>query len=103
MLGGGGWPIQYSNLGNDALRASASHRYAAAPGSYDLSASPSYDPSTPTDNGAAASQAASDADNQAIQEMNDTNAMNASMAAAEEQNDAANAAASLQTEINAGM
>ena len=33
--------------------------------------------------------------------MNDTNAMNASMAAAEQQNDAANAAA-LQTEINAG-
>ena len=34
--------------------------------------------------------------------MNDTNALTASMAAAEEQNDEANAAA-LQTEINAGM
>ena len=33
--------------------------------------------------------------------MNDTNAMNASMAAAEAANDAANAA-TLQTEINAG-
>jgi hypothetical protein len=50
----------------------------------------------------AAQQAASDAENQAIQQMNDTNAMTASMAAAEQQNDAANAAA-LQTEINAGM
>ena len=34
--------------------------------------------------------------------MNDTNALNASMAAAEQENDAANAA-TLQTEINAGM
>jgi hypothetical protein len=34
--------------------------------------------------------------------MNDTNALTASMAAAEEQNDEANAA-TLQTEINAGM
>lgn len=46
------------------------------------------------------SQAASDAENQAIQSMNDENALNASMAAAEAQNDAANAA-TLQTEINA--
>jgi hypothetical protein len=41
-----------------------------------------------------------DAENQAIQSMNDTNALNASMAAAETQNDASNAA-TLQTEINA--
>ena len=41
-------------------------------------------------------------ENQAIQEMNDINALNASMAAAEQENDAANAA-TLQTEINAGM
>jgi len=34
--------------------------------------------------------------------MNDENALNASMQAAEQQNDAANAA-TLQTEINAGM
>jgi hypothetical protein len=64
--------------------------------------SPTYDTSTPVDNGAAAEQAASDAEVQAIQEMNDENAMTASMQAAEEQNDEANAAA-LQTEINAGM
>ena len=55
------------------------------------------------DNSAAANtdaQAASDAEVQAIQQMDDTNAMNASMAAAEQQNDAAQAAA-IQTEINA--
>jgi hypothetical protein len=46
-------------------------------------------------------QAASDSENQAIQEMNDENALNASMAAAEQQNDAA-VAATQQTEINAG-
>jgi hypothetical protein len=44
----------------------------------------------------------SDAENQAIQQMNDTNALTASMAAAEQQNEEANAA-TLQTEINAGM
>jgi hypothetical protein len=48
------------------------------------------------------SQAASDTENQAIQSMNDTDAANASMAAAESINDAANAA-TLQTEINVGM
>jgi hypothetical protein len=53
----------------------------------------------PVDNSAA--QAASDAEVQAIQQMNDENALVASMAAAEQENDAANAAA-LQTEINAG-
>jgi hypothetical protein len=63
--------------------------------------SPTYDTSVP-DSGAAAAQAASDAENQAIQSMNDTNAQTASMAAAEQENDAANAA-TLQTEINAGM
>jgi hypothetical protein len=55
------------------------------------------------DNSAAANtdaQAASDAEVQAIQQMDDTNALNASMAAAEQQNDAAQAAA-IQTEINA--
>jgi hypothetical protein len=67
-------------------------------------ASPSYDTPTTVDTGSAAadSQAASDAELQAIQQMDDTNALNASMAAAEEENDAANAA-TLQTEINAGM
>jgi hypothetical protein len=55
------------------------------------------------DNSAAANtdaQAASDAEVQAIQQMDDTNALNASMAAAEQQNEAAQAAA-IQTEINA--
>jgi hypothetical protein len=66
--------------------------------------SPSFDSSPVVDTSSAAtdSQAASDAEAQAIQSMNDTNALNASMAAAEQQNDAANAA-TLQTEINAGM
>ena len=59
--------------------------------------SPSYDN---TSSAATDAQAASDAEVQAIQQMNDTNALNASMQAAEEQNDAANAA-TLQTEINA--
>jgi hypothetical protein len=97
MLGGG--PVAYSRLVQDAMRARPSSR---SQGSYDWSA-PSYDSSPAIDESSAAqqSQAASDAENQAIQSMNDTNAMNASMAAAEQQNDAANAAA-LQTEINAG-
>lgn len=83
-----------------AARASASRHDS---GSYD--SSPSYDyTSTTTDTSSAATdaQAASDAENQAIQQMNDTNALNASMAAAEQENDAANAA-TLQIEINAGM
>jgi hypothetical protein len=94
---GGGWPVQYSGLVRGAV-ASTSHQSA---GSYD--SSPSYDTSSPTTVDTSASdQAASDAEVQAIQSMNDTNALNASMAAAEQQNDAANAA-TLQTEINAGM
>jgi hypothetical protein len=78
-------------------------------GSYE---SPAYDNSPTVDESSAASDslAASEAEDQAIQEMNDSNAQTASMAAAEEasmaaaeeQNDAANAA-TLQTEINAGM
>jgi hypothetical protein len=91
---GGGFP-QYSGLIQNALRAPASRR---SSGSYDWS--PSYDTSSSASSAATDSQAASDAENQAIQSMNDTNAMNASMAAAEQMNDAANAAA-IQTEINA--
>jgi len=101
MLGGG--PVAYSKLVQDAMKARPSSRsQGSSQGSSDWS-SPSYDSSPAVDDGSAAreSQAASDAENQAIQSMNDTNAMNASMAAAEQQNDAANAAA-LQTEINAG-
>jgi hypothetical protein len=75
---------------------------AARGGTYE--ASPSYDTSPTVDTSSAGTdaQAASDAEVQAIQQMNDENALNASMAAAEQQNDAANAA-TLQTEINAGM
>jgi hypothetical protein len=88
---------QYSGLIRNAMRAPASRR---SSGSSDWS--PSYDTSSSASvsSGAADSQTASDAENQAIQSMNDTNAMNASMAAAEQMNDAANAAA-IQTEINA--
>jgi hypothetical protein len=94
MLGGG--PIPYANLVRDVRAMPASG------GSYDSSYSPSYDTSVPASSAASDAQAASDEENQAIQETNDTNALTASMAAAEEENDEANAA-TLQTEINAGM
>jgi hypothetical protein len=95
MFGGG--PVQYSRLMHDDARARPSHR---SSGSSDWS--PSYDNSPPTDSGSSASdsEAASDAANQAIQSMNDEHALNASVAAAQAQNDAAQAAA-IQTEINA--
>jgi hypothetical protein len=91
---GGGWPIPYAVHHTGKTQNSG--------GESDWS--PSYDNSPVVDTTSAAtdSQAASDAEVQAIQSMNDTNALNASMAAAEQQNDAANAA-TLQTEINAGM
>ncbi len=96
MLGGG--PIPYANLVRDVRGQSGS-----GGGSYDFSSSPSYDNTAAAVSSAAADeQALSDQEDQAIQQMNDTNAMTASMAAAEQQNEAANAAA-LQTEINAGM
>jgi hypothetical protein len=96
MLGGG--PIRYANIIRDVRNLPASR------GSSGSSYSPSYDYSSWAAASCAAcdSQAASDQEVQEIQQMNDTNALNASMAAAEEQNDAANAA-TLQTEINAGM
>jgi hypothetical protein len=94
MLGGG--PIPYGNLVRDARSMPASG------GSFDWSSSPSDDTSPAASSAASDAQAASDAINQSIQQMNDINALNASMAAAEEQNDEANAA-TLQTEINAGM
>jgi len=98
---GGFLPPQYAGqIAAAAARASASHR---GSGTYD--SSPSYDyTSTTTDTSSAVNdaQAASDAESQAIQQMNDTNALNASMAAAEQENDVANAA-TLQTEINAGF
>jgi hypothetical protein len=94
MLGGG--PIPYANLVRDVRGMHGTGTYAGS--DY---ASPTYDTSV-TASSASDAQAASDAENQAIQSMNDTNALNASMAAAEQENDAANAA-TLQTEINAGM
>jgi hypothetical protein len=95
MLGGG--PIPYANLVRDVRGMSGS-----GGGSYDYSSSPSDDTAAAVSAAAAQEQAQSDEEVQAIQQMNDSNALNASMAAAEQQNDAANAA-TLQTEINAGM
>jgi hypothetical protein len=98
---GGVLPPQYTRLiASAAARASASHRDT---GSYDWSsgAAPTYDSPTPIDNGASDAAAAAAAAN-SEQELNDSMALTASMAAAEQENDAANAA-TLQTEINAGM
>jgi hypothetical protein len=89
---GGGFP-QYSGLVRNATRASRGSQ-----GSYD--SSPSYDASFGASSAGTDAQAASDSEAQAIQSMNDTNSLNASMAAAEQQNEAAQAAA-IQTEINA--
>jgi hypothetical protein len=91
---GGGFP-QYSGLIRNAMRAPASRRPV---GSYDWS--PSYDTSSGASSAGTDAQVASDAEAQAIQSMNDTSALNASTAAAEQMNDAANAA-TIQTEINA--
>jgi hypothetical protein len=90
-------PVQYSRLTQGAMRARPSYRSA---GSRDWS--PSYDssPAVDTSSSNTDSQAASDAANQAMQSLNDENALNASTAAAEAQNEAAQAAA-IQTEINA--
>jgi hypothetical protein len=101
---GGVLPPQYTRLiASAAARASASHR---GTGSYDWSSgsSPTYDsPASPApiDNSASDAAAAAAASN-SQQELNDSMALTASMAAAEQENDAANAA-TLQTEINAGM
>jgi hypothetical protein len=94
-------PPQYAGIVQSAMRQAASHRSSGtSSGGYD----PSFDSpssSTPIDNSASDAAAASAA---AVSEqnLNDETAMTASMAAAEQQNDAANAA-TLQTEINAGM
>ena len=77
MLSGGSVPD--ANLIRDAQRMRGS------PGSYDYS-SPTNDNSPAVEASAASEgQAASDDENQAIQQMNDTNALTASMAAAEQQ------------------
>jgi hypothetical protein len=85
---GGAMPQQYANR-------RGSDRYVSSP-SYDNS------PTIDTSSAGTDAQAASDQEVQQIQQMNDESALNASMAAAEQQNDAANAA-TLQTEINAGF
>jgi len=92
---GGPLPPQYAQIVQNAMRESASHR---SSGSYDFS------PSSPTvDVDNSQSQAAIDASDQAIQQEDQSlQDLDASVAAAEQQNDAANAAA-LQTDINAGM
>jgi hypothetical protein len=93
-------PPQYAGIVQSAMKQAASHRsYGTSSGGYD----PTFDspsPSTPIDNSASDAAAASAAA-ASEQNLNDEMALTASMAAAEQQNDAANAAA-LQTEINAG-
>jgi hypothetical protein len=89
----GGMPVQHQGVVRNAMRTRPGR---GSQGSHDGSSdwSPSYDTSSPAiDN--------SNAEAQAIQSMNDENALNASIAAAEQQNEAAQAAA-IQTEINAG-
>ena len=95
MFGGG--PLRYSRPTQNAMRGRPSHRSAAS-----TNWSPPYDnsPAGDTSSSGTDAQAASDAVNQAMQSMNDENALNASTAAAEAQNEAAQAAA-IQTEINA--
>ena len=90
----GNVPAQYQGLIRNAMRTRPGRGYQGAP-----DWSPSYDNSSPAiDN--SANDAAQAAESQAIQSMNDENALNASMAAAEQQSEAAQAAA-IQTEINA--
>jgi hypothetical protein len=98
MLSGG--PVPYANLVRDAQRMAVSR--GSSYGSSESSFTPSYDNSGPASCVSCDAQAASDQEVQAIQQMTDTNAATAAAAAAEEQNDEANAA-TLQTEINAGM
>ena len=103
---GGSLPPQYTQIVQNALRGAASHRYAGSAGSardsggYD----PTFDsPSPAVDVDNSQSQAAIDASDQAMQQEDQSlQDMDASNAAAEQQNDAANAAA-VQTDINAGM
>jgi hypothetical protein len=94
-------PPQYAQIVQNAMRESASHR---SSGSYESSGSYDFSPPSPTvDVDNSQSQAAIDASDQAMQQEDQSlQDLDASIAAAEQQNDAANAAA-LQTDINAGM
>jgi hypothetical protein len=101
---GGSLPPQYARMVQNAVRGAASHKYAGGSardtGGYD----PTFDsPSPPVDVDNSQSQAAIDASDQAMQQEDQSlQDMDASIAATEQQNDAANAAA-VQTDINAGM
>jgi hypothetical protein len=89
----GGAPWRYAGV-TTGRHSAFSDRSSSESSTFDTSVqSPTYDsaPSSGPDTTAAA-----------IQSMNDEAALNASMAAAEQQNEAAQAAA-IQTEINAGM
>jgi hypothetical protein len=96
---GGPLPPQYAQIVRNAVRESASHGFS---GSYDSPYLPSDD--SPTVNvDTSQSQAAIDASDQAMQQEDQAlQQLDDSIAAAEAQNDAANAA-TIQTEINAGM
>jgi hypothetical protein len=83
------------------IRGAARARSSRGPSDWS-SPSPTYDASLPIDTATNNAQALADQENRAIQSMNDTNAMVQSMQAAAEQNAEANAA-TLRTEINAGM
>ena len=95
---GGPLPPQYAQIVRNAM----AHRSAGGRGTYE----PGYEPPTYSDPALvdnSQSQAAIDASDQAMQQEDQSlQDMDASVAAAEQQNDAANAAAQ-QTEINAGM
>jgi hypothetical protein len=103
---GGSLPPQYARIVQNAVRGAALHKYAGAggfardTGGYD----PTFDsPSPPVEVDNSQSQAAIDASDQAMQQEDQSlQDMDASIAASEQQNDAANAAA-VQTDINAGM
>ena len=103
---GGSLPPQYARIVQNAVRGAASHKYAGSGGS--ARDSGGYDPtfnspSPPVEVDNSQSQAAIDASDQAMQQEDQSlQDMNASNAAAEQQNDAANAAM-VQTDINAGM
>jgi hypothetical protein len=97
----GGLPPQYAGIVQNAMRESASH---GSSGSYESSGSYDYSspsPAVEVDN--SQSQAAIDASDQAMQqEDQNLQDLDASIAAAEQQNDAANAAM-VQQDINNGM
>ena len=95
----GGWPFFFPHMPPFNGKAVAVRGVAAAPAYVPIEDSP---PAIDNSSAARDAQAAVDATSAAIQSMNETSAMVASMAAAEEQNEEANAA-TLQTELNANF